>query len=127
MSTPSSKSKKSPAPRPSSKRPAAETFPYHAIVPGGGRADLRPGFPIVVHGPGGHMPMYGLIDSGADDALFPLVIAARLGIDLAKCRRDSCETAGGTADQYIWEPGVEIEIPGMGGMRIPAQASFSAG
>lgn len=73
------------------------------------------------------MPMYGLIDSGADDALFPLVIATRLGIDLAKCRRESCETAGGTADQYIWDGGVEIEIPAMGGMRISATASFSAG
>jgi hypothetical protein len=71
--------------------------------------------------------MYGLIDSGADDALFPLVIAARLGIDLAKCRRETCETAGGTTDQFIWDPGIEIEIPEMNRTRVKAQASFSAG
>src|SRR5205823_5863210 len=113
MSKRSSKSKRIPASPRSSKAPAAKTLPYRAIAPGGGRKDLRPGFPVVVHGPAGHMPMFGLIDSGADDALFPLVIATRIGIDLAKCRRESCITAGGTVNRFIWDPGIEIEIPDM--------------
>jgi hypothetical protein len=122
----SSKSRKTPAPSPSTKQ-AAKPFPYRALVPGGSRADLKPGIPVVIHGPNGHIPMYGLIDSGADDALLPLGIAAGLGIDLTKCRRKTCATAGGPANVYVWPDNIEIEVQQMGGMRVSAPCRFSDG
>ena len=126
MSKRSSRSKKSPAPPPSTKRAEklkAKTFSYRATEPG---RPLKPGIPIVVHGLSGRVPMYGLIDSGADVALFPRGIAASLGIDINKCRRETCDTAGGPAYQYVWDKGVEIEVQQVK-VRFKTKASFSDG
>jgi hypothetical protein len=54
--------------------------------------------------------MPGLIDSGADNSMFPLAWASPLGIDKADCQEETCSTVGGVTKQYIWAAGLDAEI-----------------
>jgi hypothetical protein len=130
MSTRSSRSPGRPE-RPSSTR---RVFPYRALdADGDENADdserlLYPVVAIRAHGlTGVRLPMWGLIDSGADEALFPLEVAETLGIDIDDCDDKDCLTAGGLATHYVWKPGLEIEVPEMGGVRMQVSATFSEG
>jgi hypothetical protein len=55
----------------------------HPVVGLGGRhVRPRPIIPITVVGPAGSHALDALVDSGADDTIFPEGLAVRLGIDL---------------------------------------------
>ena len=71
--------------------------------------------------------MLGLVDSGASHSLIPQRFASALGVDLRRCRRTLCETAGGITYQRSLDAGLEIEIPDLGGMRVTLDVSFNQG
>jgi hypothetical protein len=49
-----------------------------------------------------------------------------LGIDVAECREEDCETAGGVIKQHIWPKGIDVEIQQLR-RRVTLKAAFSAG
>jgi hypothetical protein len=72
-----------------------------------------PAIPVRLHGANGRaVKVIGLIDSGADCACFPVVWADLLGVDLALCTVRRGSTAGGSVEQYYWEPGLRAEVAG---------------
>ncbi len=72
-----------------------------------------PVFPVVLAGPTGQSPpLMALVDSGADSSLFPVQIAPLIGIDVTRCEQATGMTAGGAANRYIWEDGVQATILG---------------
>lgn len=101
------------------------TFPYRATAPGNPAA-LSPLLPIILHGPSGRIPVYGLVDSGASDTLIPHDLMAYLGIVEANCTVEPCETANGLTDQYIWPAGLEVEIQQLA-RKVAVKAAFSKG
>jgi hypothetical protein len=70
------------------------------------------------------LPTQGIVDSGADSSMFPLEFAEHLGIELASCRREECQTAGGPATQHIWEEGLDVLVQGIN-RTVHLGASFS--
>jgi hypothetical protein len=77
---------------------------------------LRPGVSIGLIDPSGNIlstrPV-GLVDSGCDSTTLPLEWAERLGIDhLADCLKFQGGTAGGKADQFLYEPGIHATFLG---------------
>lgn len=97
-------------------------YPYRAIVPG---APLAPVVSVIVRGPRAHIPIRGLVDSGADNAMLPVEFAEHLvGIDLASCRREECNTAGGLTTQHVWPDGLDAEVQGIN-VTIRLKTSFS--
>jgi hypothetical protein len=68
---------------------------------------------VVLIGIGSRVPVLGVVDSGADNTFIPVSLAQHLGIDLGKCRTEVCNTAGGPATQYIWDPGLDAQIQGI--------------
>jgi hypothetical protein len=72
------------------------------------------------------MNMPGLLDSGADNSMFPLAWATHLGIDPASCREEECSTAAGMTKQYIWPDGLDAEILALG-KTVHLSACFSEG
>jgi hypothetical protein len=76
---------------------------------------LQPAIPLKLIALGGAMlkPTLGLVDSGADCSNFPAQWAKALGIDLDNdCDVSQGNTAGGLADQYVYEPGINAVIMG---------------
>ena len=52
------------------------------------------------------MPLFGLVDSGADETMFPIDAMAVLGIDKsADCTQKQGGGAGGLHDFYVWNGG----------------------
>ena len=103
--------------------PASSTRPFEYRALFGG--PLKPAVPLIIHGPKNGLTTPGLVDSGADTTLFPAPFAASLGIDLeADFQEASGSTAGGETVQYVYEPGLEVEIQAMG-MRIPVVAALN--
>lgn len=100
----------------------SKPFPYRAIYSG----PLVPAIPLVVHGPKAKIPVPGLIDSGADNSMFPLDWAGHLGVDLSACRVEDCSTAGGVVQHHIWDPGLEAEVQALG-RRVKLNAAFCDG
>jgi len=82
---------------------------------------------VIVHGPNGHVPVPGLIDSGADESCFPLEYAATLGVDIKECEESECRTAGGPTKQYKWDKPLEVQLQTMKNMRIEVSATFVKG
>lgn len=70
--------------------------------------------------------MYGLVDSGASDTLIPYDLMSFLGISEANCQIEPCETAGGPTDQYVWPPGIEVNVQQMA-RKVAVKASFTKG
>jgi hypothetical protein len=70
------------------------------------------------------LAMPGLVDSGADYSVFPAPWAGPLGIDLASCREEDSQTAGGTAKQYLHSQKLTAEIQAMS-ERVELVAAFS--
>jgi hypothetical protein len=65
-------------------------FPYrlmligHSVLPLGGRnVRPRPIIPITIGGPGANSSERAIVDTGADDTLFPDSVARRIGLDLS--------------------------------------------
>jgi hypothetical protein len=70
--------------------------------------------------------MPGLLDSGADNSMFPLPWAKQLGINQDDCREEPCSTVAGMTTQYIWEAGLEAEIQALS-TTILLNACFTEG
>lgn len=88
---------------------------------------LSPGLPIVLHGPRSRLPVYGLVDSGADETLIPYDLMSHLGISDNDCDVQQAGTASGTGQQYIWRKGpLKIELQQLG-RSINVQGSFMQG
>lgn len=83
-----------------------------------------PAIPIILHGVRNHVPVPAIVDSGADHSFIPISLASTLGIDLAQCQREDCNTAGGVSTQYIWQAGLDAEVQAMG-MNIHLKTAFS--
>jgi len=67
---------------------------------GGALARLRPIVSVVIGTAGAQRILDCLIDSGADDTIFPLRIAVALGIDLTNAPTGSAQGLGGMALTY---------------------------
>lgn len=83
-----------------------------------------PVLPIVIHGVRNRIPSRAIVDSGADKSFLPVAIASHLGIDLAQCVREDCNTAGGVTTTYVWQAGLEAEIQAMR-MKVHLKTTFS--
>jgi hypothetical protein len=75
---------------------AVTTFRTRAPVPslGGARVRSKPLAPLSVIGPGGQDTLLTLVDSGADDVVFPAALAPRLGIDLSAAPAGAAQGVG---------------------------------
>jgi hypothetical protein len=71
---------------------------------GGSQIRHRPILPIHLIGPSGSQLLAASLDSGSDDTLFPLHVAARLGIDLANAVEGEARSVGGPAVRYAYAP-----------------------
>jgi predicted aspartyl protease len=69
--------------------------------------------PIVLRGLKAQIPVHAIVDSGADYTFLPRDYAAHLGIDIAQCREEDCETAGGVTKQYVWDAGLDALVQGI--------------
>lgn len=67
----------------------------------------------MVKAPAGRFNITALLDSGADNTMFPLAWAKAFGIDQNACVEDDCNTVGGPAKQYVWSPGLDASVPVM--------------
>lgn len=86
-------------------------FPYQArhvqqpVYPlGGSRIRHYPLMPVIISGPNGGWLRDCLLDSGADDTLFPNTAAIALGIDLTAAPTASAKPAGGAVIPYSYAP-----------------------
>ena len=75
-------------------------FPYSlnispAIDTGEEIVVLRPEIPVRVHGPNGVVECFALVDSGADNSIFPIEIAHTLGIVTERGRGPAPRDFGG--------------------------------
>jgi hypothetical protein len=61
---------------------------------GGGLVRYKPIFPIRVIGPSAEETCQTLVDTGADDVVFPADLAARLGVNLAAAPRRQAQGVG---------------------------------
>jgi predicted aspartyl protease len=78
--------------------------------------------PIEVTGPNGKkITDSALIDTGADTSAFPLHWMRRLGVLKKNCDEQEFLTAGGCANQWNYEPGLDAVIVGR---RIKLTAVF---
>lgn len=70
---------------------------------------LRPEIPVVIVGPKGAAQFQALVDTGADNSIFPKRVAESLGIALASGTGPDLTTFGGQRLQVFFGD-VEIEI-----------------
>ena len=82
-------------------------FPYTLnIVPSIDTGDeivlLRPEIPLRVYGPRGHVDVLALVDTGADNSIFPSSIAADLGIEMTAGRGPGATAFGGQRIQLSY-------------------------
>ncbi len=75
-------------------------FPYTLnVVPSIDTGDeivlLRPEVPLRIYGPLGHVDVLALVDSGADNSIFPLAIATDLGIETTPGKGPGATAFGG--------------------------------
>jgi Domain of unknown function (DUF4365) len=87
-------------------------FSFSTVI--GGRP--APAIPVLLKGPGGSLPTFGLVDSGADVSCIPFTYATGLGVDLSACERIETETTAGPTGVHLWEGDItarllDTEIP----------------
>ncbi len=81
---------------------------YNVVVPYNGD---RPVLPVTVsYGGKTTPPLEGLVDSGADRSVFPVVIALYLGIDLSTC--GTIEVGGVIGKDDFYECAVVLRVQG---------------
>jgi len=86
-------------------------FAYLALPSGrpipslrGSQIRHRPIIPVHLIGSTGSRLLGGNLDSGSDDTLFPLHLAARLGVDLTNAVEGEARSVGGPAVRYAYAP-----------------------
>jgi hypothetical protein len=75
-------------------------FPYtlnlvESIDTGDEIVVLRPEVPLRIYGPTGHVDVIALVDSGADNSIFPTSVATNLGIETTPGTGPSATAFGG--------------------------------
>src|SRR5207244_3260499 len=60
--------------------------------------------PVQLIGPTGSRLLGANLDSGSDDTLFPLHLAAHLGLDLTSAAEGEARSVGGPAIHYVYAP-----------------------
>jgi hypothetical protein len=86
--------------------PFRAEYPFLALDTANESPVLRPCLDVILRGPAGNelgASTPALIDSGADRSVFPIEFAEPLGISLAACRAEPFETAGGEAEELVWD------------------------
>jgi len=71
---------------------------------GGAQIRHRPIIPVPFTGPTGSGRLSASLDSGSDDTLFPLHLAAHLGVDLTSAADGEARSVGGSAIRYAYAP-----------------------
>jgi hypothetical protein len=80
--------------------------------------------PVTLASGGMRCPGYAVVDSGADDCIFPASYAARIGLDLTAGRRYSFTGVGPTSQEaYFFD--VRITIPGTS-IDYPTSVGFTS-
>ncbi len=70
---------------------------YHSVVSLGGRwSRPRPMITVSIIGSGNTRPIDGLLDTGAEDTVFPERLASFLGVDLSNAPQERMSTADGS-------------------------------
>jgi hypothetical protein len=72
-------------------------LPYPVVSLGGRRGRARPIIGVTVIGPSDSRLLEGLLDSGADDTVFPEALAVDIGVDLSNAPARQFSTADRTA------------------------------
>ncbi len=72
-------------------------LPYSVVSLGGRRGRARPIIGVTVIGPSDSRLRDGILDSGADDTVFPESLAAVIGVDLTNAPTRQFSTAAGSA------------------------------
>ena len=92
-------------------------LPYHvergqSALPslGGSLLRPRPVIPVLVSGPASKVAAIGLLDTGADETVFPETLAAQMGIDLARAEERKVGLAARSGPLRCRYAGVELEI-----------------
>jgi hypothetical protein len=104
--------------------PFRAEYPFLALDTADESPVLRPCLDVILRGPGGSelgASTPALIDSGADTSVFPIEFAESLGISLAACLREPFETAGGEAEELVWDDPVMALFDGQ---QVDLTASF---
>jgi len=74
--------------------------PYRLKVPtpslGGSMVRYKPVVPLSIIGPGGQVTHPALVDTGADDVVFPANVAAHIGVDLTAALPGEARGLGGS-------------------------------
>jgi hypothetical protein len=107
-------------------------FPYlplrvRRLVPplGGLAVRFYPVFAITVSGSRGPVTLDALVDSGADDTIFPERLAAKLGIDLTQAPQGDAATVSGAPVRYRYSP-VNVQLrDGRETLEWTAQVGFA--
>jgi hypothetical protein len=87
--------------------PGRARLPQPAL--GGGVLRYRPILAVRITGPGGGALLDGVLDTGADDIVFPDTVAPRLGLDLSRAERRDVGLVGRKSVPCDYAP-VELRI-----------------
>ncbi len=91
---------------------------------GGSRVRYKPVVPLRVIGPGGQYNPPVLVDSGADDVVFPIGVAPQLGIDLAHAAYLDAQGVGGGSARVFYAPAILLLTDGVDTYRWRAVVGF---
>jgi hypothetical protein len=99
-------------------------FPYslniaRSIATGEEIVVMRPEVPIRIHAPGGVAELLALVDTGADNSIFPLSIAKALGVATTPGKGPSVTAFGGQEIALsfaqivleLWQEGASVRWP----------------
>lgn len=92
--------------------PPSEAFPRRTTT-------LRPRIPVVLAAEDTRFPCLALVDSGADDCLFPISFATHLGLKVPGRRRYAFGGAGGGDIQTAYFFDLQMTIGNVARYRIP--------
>jgi hypothetical protein len=96
-------------------------------LPPSARERWRPLVPVTVHGPAGGSLGFGraLLDSGADDTLFPLDVATQLGVVLLPATGHAMRWRGQPHLLRYGQVELELMDAGANSLRWPAIVAFT--
>jgi hypothetical protein len=86
----------------------------------------RPVIPLAVVGPGGQHSVEALVDSGSDDVVFPLDVAAHIGLNLSAATAGQAQGLGGPQPVgLLYAPVILVLSDGMQTCRWRAVTAFT--
>jgi hypothetical protein len=70
----------------------------------------KPVLPIRIMGPGGTDQQRALVDTGADDVVFPFTVALRVGLDLSRAPQGNARGVGNLTPSALYYAPVLLEL-----------------